>query len=167
MLPPISSVPGLSTEERASILDTLFEPCTQLHTLSVSTLHETTFADYASLISAIEAQLLDLLNSSSTSDSEWLDAILSAHPRLGEKKVDREQSRREQAQLHAGVAEPMAENLKLKELNQEYEEAFPGLRYVYVCSLSVSGLYSVLHYSSTSLPRSGLCSPVQFENPSR
>jgi OHCU decarboxylase len=127
-LPSISSVPSLPTERRAQILDTLFEPCTQLHTLSVATLHDNTYPNYDSLISAIGDRLTLLLNSSSTSDSDWLNAILSAHPRLGEKKVDSELSRREQAQLQQGGGD--GEGERLAELNREYEEKFPGLRYV-------------------------------------
>lgn len=127
-LPSISSVPSLPTERRAQILDTLFEPCTQLHTLSVATLHDNTYPNYDSLISAIGDRLTLLLNSSSTSDSDWLNAILSAHPRLGEKKVDSELSRREQAQLQQGGGDGQGE--RLAELNREYEGKFPGLRYV-------------------------------------
>ncbi len=127
-LPSISSVPSLPTERRAHTLDTLFEPCTQLHTLSVATLHETTYPDYASLISEIGGQLASLSNSSSTSDSDWLNAILSAHPRLGEKKVDSALSRQEQAQLQQGGGGEEAESLA--KLNREYEVKFPGLRYV-------------------------------------
>ena len=131
-LPSISTLPSLPTSRRAEILDSLFEPCTQLHTLSVATLQDTTFSDYASLISTIHDQLIPLLNSPSTSDGEWLDAILSAHPRLGEKKVESELSKHEQAQLQDGEEE--AEGLA--ELNREYEKAFPGLRYVQVHSPS-------------------------------
>lgn len=130
-LPSISSVPSLSTDRRAQILDTLFEPCTQLHTLSVSTLHGTTYSDYAALISAIGDQLKSLLNSSSTSDTKWLDAILAAHPRLGEKRVDSELSRQEQAQLQNANGEK-GEVEGLAEVNRQYEERFNGLRYVYV-----------------------------------
>jgi 2-oxo-4-hydroxy-4-carboxy--5-ureidoimidazoline (OHCU) decarboxylase len=125
-LPAITSVPSLPTDRRAHILDTLFEPCTQLHTLSVATLHDQTFPSYAGLISAVGDQLRDLFNSLSTSDSDWLDIILSAHPRLGETKVDSELSRHEQAQLHGGEEE----TARLAELNREYEKTFPGLRYV-------------------------------------
>jgi len=127
-LPSASSLPSLPTLRRAHILDTLFEPCTQLHTLSVANLHDNSFPDYYSVVSAIGDQLTALLNSSSTSDSEWLDAILSAHPRLGEKKVDSELSRCEQAQLKEGDGEEVGK--RLTTLNQQYEERFPGLKYV-------------------------------------
>ena len=128
-LPPVSTIPSLPTEERAAILDTLFEPCVQLHTLSVSLLHEKTFESYDDLVASIGMQLMDLSESTSTSDTEWLETILSAHPRLGEKKVDSEQSRAEQAQLNTGGE---GEAAQLRQLNQEYEKTFPGLRYVLV-----------------------------------
>jgi len=126
-LPAIEAVPSLGTEERAKILDALFEPCTQLHTLSVETLGNTKFEDYPALIQAVGRQLQNLYASNLESDQKWLNDILVAHPRLGEKKVDSEQSRKEQAQLNQG--EP-GEGEKLANLNQAYEEAFPGLRYV-------------------------------------
>jgi len=126
-LPPIETIPNLSTIERASILDSLFEPCTALHTLSLDLLHTTTFPSYNDLIASVGVQLTDLSESPSTSDTEWLDVILGAHPRLGEKKVESEQSKKEQAQLNTGGEE---ETRKLRELNEEYERTFPGLRYV-------------------------------------
>lgn len=125
-LPPIATVPELGTEERAQILDLLFEPCRQLHTLSVESLNENTYASYDELVGDIGRQLHVLYNSNLASDEKWLDEILAAHPRLGEKKVDSEQSRAEQAQLQ-GTSE---ESQKLAALNQAYEKAFPGLRYV-------------------------------------
>lgn len=132
-LPTIDKVPSLSTVHRAAILDTLFEPCTQLHTLSVSTLSERTFDSYGDLIAAVGAQLTELFNSELESDQKWLDAILSAHPRLGEKKVESALSRREQeamrqAEGHSEAGDDVAE--KLKVLNEKYEQTFPGLRYV-------------------------------------
>jgi OHCU decarboxylase len=153
-LPSISSVPSLPTERRAHILDILFEPSTQLHTLSITTLQDTTFPSYAFLISAIRDQLTTLLNSPSTSDSDWLDAILSAHPRLGEKKVESELSQGEQAQLQGGEEE--AE--KLAGLNWEYESKFPGLRYVYVCLSQIPCSFSdcQLHRNTPNLQQ-GVC----------
>lgn len=127
-LPSISSLPSLPTERRANILDTLFEPSTKLHTLSVAVLHEKAFQDYPSLISAIGNQLYSLLDSPSTSDSDWLDAILAAHPRLGGTKVDSELSRHEQAHMQQDIGQEEAETLE--KLNRQYEDAFLGLRYV-------------------------------------
>jgi len=134
-LPPVSSLPTLDAEERAQVLDQLFEPCVQLHTLSVSTLREQSFSSYEELIDAVAQQLTGLYDSNLESDTKWLDAILSAHPRLGEKKVESAQSRAEQAQLNQGGAEEVE---KLAEMNRKYEEKFPGLRYVYVWWLTRS-----------------------------
>jgi len=105
----------------------LFEPCTALHTLSLDLLHTETFESYNDLIASVGVQLTDLSESSSTSDTEWLDKILGAHPRLGEKKVESAQSQAEQAQLNTGGVE---EATKLRNLNEEYERKFPGLKYV-------------------------------------
>lgn len=125
-LPPVISIPSLTTVERATVLDALFEPCAALHTLSVDLLHTQTFESYDDLITVVGKQLAELRESISTSDKEWLDTILGAHPRLGAKKVDSEQSRGEQAQLHSGEEEAEA----LRSLNEEYEKTFPGLIYV-------------------------------------
>ena len=125
-LPHISTIPGLSTGERAAVLDTLFEPCTPLHTLSIDLLRNNTFTNYNDLIVAIGVQLTELADSPSTSDTVWLEEILGAHPRLGAKKVESMQSQAEQAQLQGqGKEAPL-----LSKLNEEYEKEFPGLRYM-------------------------------------
>ena len=122
-LPSISSTSTLPTESRAAILDALFEPSVPLHTLSVSSLAENIFESYDELIAAVGRQLEQLLESPSTSDTEWLDKILGAHPRLGEKKVDSALSRGEQAGLNQGGSE---ESEELRALNEDYEAVFPG-----------------------------------------
>jgi hypothetical protein len=131
-LPAIQKVPSLATLQRAAILDTLFEPCTQLHTLSVSTLADQQFDSYAALIAAVGKQLSDLFSSDLESDQKWLDAILSAHPRLGEKKVESELSKREQEAMRKAEGDGGGEEVakKLRGLNERYEAVFPGLRYV-------------------------------------
>lgn len=70
----------------------------------------------------------------SPQDKEILEGILGSHPRLGEsspaaKEHMSELSRKEQANLNK-AGEEQAE--KLRALNKEYEEKFPGMRYVYV-----------------------------------
>lgn len=131
-LPPVESLSQLSTIERASVLDALFEPCTALHTLSVESLQHQSFSSYENLVENIGKQLTALASSSSSSDTEWLDKILGAHPRLGAKKVESAQSQAEQAQLNTGGQE---EAEKLRVLNEEYEKTFPGLIYVYGISV--------------------------------
>lgn len=137
-LPDISKVPSLPTFHRAAILDTLFEPSTQLHTLSVTSLAETEYESYPALISAVGTQLTTLSASELESDQKWLDAILGSHPRLGEKKVESELSRKEQEAMRAaeGGGEKGRDGSSVEErlrvLNVKYEATFPGLRYVYV-----------------------------------
>ncbi|KAF3247659.1 hypothetical protein TWF192_006518 [Orbilia oligospora] len=87
----------------------------------VSQLGNTTFTSYSDLISHVQNELLRLKDSPLTSDTEWLLKILSAHPRLGAKKVDSAHSRSEQASLGGPT-----EAAELERLNNEYEEKFPG-----------------------------------------
>lgn len=126
-LPPIADLPGLSAEDRAAVLDHLFEPCGALHTLSLDRMREKRFSNYDELISSIGVQLIDLAGSASTSGTQWLHDILAAHPRLGEKKVESAQSSAEQKHLRPTGKE---ESTSLAELNTRYEQTFPGLRYV-------------------------------------
>ncbi|KAL9096962.1 MAG: hypothetical protein Q9165_000926 [Trypethelium subeluteriae] len=125
-LPPIWELQISWEAERAAILDTLFEPSAPLHTLSLNLLLNSPFTSYDDLIAAIGAQLTELSESSTPSDTQQLDEILCAHPRLGAKKVESTQSQHEQAQLQ-GEGQEAAQ---LMSLNDEYERKFPGLRYV-------------------------------------
>ncbi|KAI1339395.1 Oxo-4-hydroxy-4-carboxy-5-ureidoimidazoline decarboxylase [Xylariaceae sp. FL0016] len=157
-LPPITSLATASEETIKSTLNTLFEPSPALHVLALPAIQQRTpanpglssdlppaytsstiakptvpappFPSYAGLIAHV-GRLLHQLASCSTPGSperEQLHAILGSHPRLGAKKVDSAQSRAEQAQLNAGGGVGEAE--RLRELNEEYEAKFPGLRYV-------------------------------------
>lgn len=108
-------------------------------------MHTMSFDSYDELISTIRDVLLAVagalsdptdatskdkeIETGSAQAKEPLLRILSAHPRLGEKKVDSELSRAEQANLRAGGDN---EDIlaQLAALNKEYEETFPGLRYV-------------------------------------
>ena len=126
-LPDVTLLQTLGTEQRAQVLDLLFEPSQQLHTLSVELLKSQSFHSYGDLIASIGVQLTDLAESSSQSDTVWLESILGSHPRLGAKKVESAQSQAEQAQLQKGSSE---EADKLRKLNEEYEAQYPGLRYV-------------------------------------
>lgn len=126
-LPVVSTIPSLPTEELGAILDHLFEPCVPLHTLSVRLLRDQMFSSYNDCITSIGVQLTDLAKSTSTSDTVWLESILGAHPRLGEKKIESVQSQAEQAQLNP---KDETEEETLAELNVLYESTFPGLKYV-------------------------------------
>lgn len=128
-LPDVTTLASLPEETLISILDLLFEPSAELHTLTIPTLRAITFASYPELIETIRDQLLviaDTVHSDPTARKPLL-SILGSHPRLGAKKVESAQSAAEQAQLQAGAKE---EAEKLAALNDEYEKTFPGLRYV-------------------------------------
>lgn len=145
-LPPIAQLTSLPTSTRAEILDVLFEPSPALHTLALpltsptdATAGATTskpFDSYDDIIIAVGTQLNALADSTSASDREWLDTILSSHPRLGEKRVDSALSRAEQAAMNAASGsetsgkEKETEAEELRKLNAQYEQIFPGLRYV-------------------------------------
>ena len=126
-LPAIGSLPHAADSTLTHVLDLLFEPSLPLHHLTLPVLRSTTFPDYRVLISAVNAQLDALARTDAPEDVEKLSEILCAHPRLGEKKVESEQSRKEQAQLQQGGDD---DKDKLARLNREYEAKFPGLRYV-------------------------------------
>lgn len=126
-LPPISTLPSLPIFAQVSVLSALFEPCADLQALALPLLLNR-FDSYADLIVAVGDQLTLLAESSSPSDARSLDIVLNAHPRLGEKKLESVRSSAEQASLNEE-----ADGLgRLRELNERYERAFPGLRYVYV-----------------------------------
>ncbi|OJD29724.1 ohcu decarboxylase protein [Diplodia corticola] len=129
-LPAVASLTTAATGDRTYVLDLLFEPSQPLHNLALPLLSGTQFASYDDLIAAVGIQLTELAESPSTSDTAWLEQILGAHPRLGEKKVESAQSRAEQANLSKAGPGAEAEAAELKRLNEEYEQKFPGLRYV-------------------------------------
>ncbi|KAJ9301525.1 hypothetical protein DTO271G3_1660 [Paecilomyces variotii] len=133
ILPPISSLQSLPQESQFHILDTLFEPSPQLHTLMAPVLTHQSFSTYDSLIDAVGGRMTALSAANSPQDKEILEGILGSHPRLGEsspaaKEHMSELSRKEQANLNKSEGEEEAEKLRM--LNREYEEKFPGLRYV-------------------------------------
>ena len=86
-----------------------------------------------------------MLSALLSTDVSAVSAILCSHPRLGEKKVESEQSRKEQAQLNTAGSGGGGEREKeeLARLNGEYEERFPGLRYVYVWGFFSQNLCSL------------------------
>ncbi|KAF7115763.1 hypothetical protein CNMCM5793_003266 [Aspergillus hiratsukae] len=130
--PQVSSLSSLPQEEQFRALDTLFEPSPELHRLMAPVLSNQTFSSYNSLIDAVGGRMSALSPKHSPTDQEILTGILGSHPRLGRPKTGdtehmSELSKREQANLNTG-AEEQAEKLRL--LNVEYEERFPGLRFV-------------------------------------
>lgn len=133
-LPPITALPTLPHDALTAALDLLFEPTRHLHDL-VLPLLSSPFPSYPALIATIRDRLHVLVREANHDDPEKkhaLHGILGSHPRLGEPRegVLSEQSKLEQRNLKAGGDEAEAEGRELARLNREYEEAFPGLRYV-------------------------------------
>jgi 2-oxo-4-hydroxy-4-carboxy--5-ureidoimidazoline (OHCU) decarboxylase len=130
-LPALSSLPSQSQETQLRVLDTLFEPSPELHQLMLPLLANQTFNSYASLIDAVGGRISALSTPNSPADRKLLFGILGSHPRLGRAPANPEHlselSKKEQAQLNTG-AEEQAQ--KLLAMNAEYEEKFPGLRFV-------------------------------------
>ncbi|CAM1509790.1 Fc.00g001250.m01.CDS01 [Cosmosporella sp. VM-42] len=109
---------------QSRVLDLLFEPSPAIHEILLPVLRTAEFSSYPELIDACHIRLLSLAAASDTTNPDpTLLSILGSHPRLGAKKVDSEQSAAEQANLQG-------EGEELEKLNEEYEEKFPGLRYV-------------------------------------
>lgn len=132
-LPELSSLPELPQGQQFQVLDTLFEPSPELHTLMAPVLANQKFSSYDGLIDAVGGRMSALSAPNSPKDRDILFGILGSHPRLGRAPVPvaghmSDLSKKEQEQLNTG-AEEQAE--RLRGLNAEYEERFPGLRFVY------------------------------------
>lgn len=69
--------------------------------------------------------MFELQKSELHSDQEWLLKILAAHPRLGAPKKDELSSH--SAGEQKGLQGSEEEREKLRVLNEEYEERFPGM----------------------------------------
>ena len=128
-LPPVERLSDLPAAEFTQALDALFEPCETLHRLVEETsIKANHYGSYDEFIGSVGKQLYYLMEEEAPAGSlAKLDTILGAHPRLGAKKVESAQSQAEQAQLNNGGKE---EAERLAALNKEYEQTFPGLRYV-------------------------------------
>jgi hypothetical protein len=145
-LPPITSLPTLPLSAQLAALDTLFEPSPDLHTILQPILSSASsnqpFQSYDTLIDTIHAQLSALSTTTDPQQKQTLYSILGSHPRLGASSPAAqaglsELSRREQANINKSAenerqAEAAADQaVRLSKLNMEYEEKYPGLRYVY------------------------------------
>lgn len=127
-LPPSSSLGSLPRDQQDEALGHLFEPCSTLNQIIVDqVLPKQQFGSYKELIEGVREELLSILKVNE--EDERVSKIIAAHPRLGAPKNVKlsAHSEAEQAKLQEGSQETAE---KLKKLNTEYEEAFPGLRYV-------------------------------------
>lgn len=135
-LPPIESIPLISEQDRVEVLDHLFEPCSTFSQYVTSNnLLSEEYGSYGHLIENIRKHLLGFLSSENEKSAHSgpidprIAKIIAAHPRLGPSKDAGKlsaHSLNEQKSL-LGTKE---EAEQLRRLNDEYETAFPGLRYV-------------------------------------
>ncbi|KAL7665925.1 Oxo-4-hydroxy-4-carboxy-5-ureidoimidazoline decarboxylase domain-containing protein [[Candida] zeylanoides] len=137
-LPSIESLPDLSQQAQIEVLDNLFEPCHTLQAFLLSgDIFRRSFSSYNEFIEQARSELLGLLARAKSSKygQEYdprVSEIIAAHPRLGAPKADQSQvqlsdhSSAEQKSMQGSEEEAA----KLTELNELYEEKFPGLRYV-------------------------------------
>jgi 2-oxo-4-hydroxy-4-carboxy--5-ureidoimidazoline (OHCU) decarboxylase len=119
-LEPASSLQSLPDDTVEKILGLLFEPSPALTALLLPEIRSALISSYIDLATLARRTL-----SSLPTDSPLLHSILSAHPRLGAKRVDSTHSQSEQKSLGNEI-----ERAQLQKLNEEYEARFPGLRYV-------------------------------------
>lgn len=127
-LPPILDFHTCSDLTQTDILDTLFEPSPAIHATLLPVIRTAEYSSWPDLIDACQIRLLALATASPGTLHPTLQSVLGSHPRLGEKKIDSAQSVAEQANLQKN-SDP-AQEQELAKLNREYEEKFPGLRYV-------------------------------------
>lgn len=128
-LPPTIEFRTLTDLEQIDVLDALFEPSPDIHDTLIPVVRTAEYSTWSELIDACRIRLLALAaSSSSSSPDSTLLSILGSHPRLGEKKIESAHSVAEQANLKRDTNEAQAE--ELARLNRQYEETFPGLRYV-------------------------------------
>lgn len=120
-LPPIGDLHSYTDLAQTEVLDLLFEHSPAIHSSLIPVMRIAEYGSYPEFIDACQIQLLSLAAADTTDPT--LLSVLGSHPRLGEKKVDSAQSAAEQANL-GGEGEELAK------LNREYEDKFPGLRYV-------------------------------------
>ncbi|QLL31615.1 hypothetical protein HG536_0B04790 [Torulaspora globosa] len=126
--------------KQAAVVEDLFEPS---YSILKFTLRDDDFmhqarrdaSNYGEFIELIRSKLLQISHNTekvgpSSRDVDHLADIVSAHPRLGES-VKRLSAHSEKEQRNLSNSNDPAEiREKLAELNEDYEQAYPGLRFV-------------------------------------
>lgn len=125
-LPSIQTLKQLPQSDQKYILDQLFEPCDTLSNFIFIKVFPQQFTTYLEFINFVRKELINLLKENEL--NPIINEIISTHPRLGEPK-------KEQLSIHSSNEQKNLNSdpdiiLKLKEMNELYENKFPGLRYV-------------------------------------
>lgn len=135
-LPNLRDLALSGEAEQHAVIARLFEDSQELLNVVTPLLSSTTPDTYELCISRVRQELKSLAPSlhkpadpSNVANHRRLDAILNAHPRLGEKKANLSaSSAAEQANLQSSTDQAQAK--ELDRLNTEYETRFEGLRYL-------------------------------------
>lgn len=129
-LPLSTELSQLSYNDKVAVLDNLFEPCETLTRFLISQLFSNgqSYSSYKELIESARDQLLEYLKQAESTIpiKPEIAQIIAAHPRLGASAKLSEHSSNEQKSLQGTQQEAQ----RLKELNNQYEQTFPGLRFV-------------------------------------
>jgi 2-oxo-4-hydroxy-4-carboxy--5-ureidoimidazoline (OHCU) decarboxylase len=123
VLPHPGVLSSCSTFTQCYILDNLFERSEAIHAELLPLMRSTAWASYEHFVDGCRATLHSLARSDA--NRQQLLAILGSHPRLASKEpIESAHSQSEQASLQRQDREYMTR------LNEQYEQTFPGLRYV-------------------------------------
>ena len=128
-LPPVQELHTSSDDVQLEVLDALFEPSPAIHETLLPIIKTGAYTSWPHLIDSCHIQLRSLVSSGSSSSIDpSLLSVLGSHPRLGEKKIESQHSVAEQANLQKNST--TAQEEQLAQLNRQYEDTFPGLRFV-------------------------------------
>lgn len=128
-LPSPKDLASLSSEQKVEVLDHLFEPCPTLAEFLLPQAFSRSYSSYKEFIESCRAHLIEYLAEEEKKQalSPAISRIISAHPRLGPSKDKLSSHSSAEQKSLSGSAEEAA---KLAQLNEQYEQTFPGLRYV-------------------------------------
>lgn len=130
-LPPFRTLQTWDYADQCTVFTHLFEHCSTLNEILSKILIDKTnnCSEYEQWIEVVRTTLLDIVQNDP--QDPRLASIIAAHPRLGEKKTNLSiHSLKEQKSLSSGGGDSPEVLEQLRTLNEEYEAAFPGLRYV-------------------------------------
>lgn len=123
-LPDPSSLSSLDKESKVELLNNLFEKHSEIHDLLIPKLFNRNYESYNEFIETSRKIFLALNPNNSVTQG-----IIAAHPRLGVPAKLSSHSNSEQKSIYNNTDADKVINQFIK-LNDEYEEKFPGLRYV-------------------------------------
>lgn len=132
-LPNINELSSLSYSQQEELLGHLFEPCQTLsHKIINDIIKDNQFSSYQHFIEQVRDYLLNYVNEQAAKavvDAD-ISKIIAAHPRLGGSSKGTQDLSQHSSKEQKSLQGSAEETQRLIELNDKYEETFPGLRYV-------------------------------------